>query len=180
MSSPRDERERFRTIDTWLRVAYVAVPVVVFFATLVAGGAVHAFGNSLLATVDSPVTATILLGLSFFPGGASFILRGIRLGLLHRASRFWPTVKGHMLPYAISDGFAARFWYVVNGQRFDHSVIQLKWPSPKDVEVRFDPEDPEVAVLAQDDDTAWWNIAGGLITIAMAPVLGVLLVWMSN
>ena len=46
------------------------------------------------------------------------------------------------------------FWYVVDGRRYDKSTQVRSRPTEADVEVRFDPDNPEIAVLATGDAAA--------------------------
>jgi uncharacterized protein DUF3592 len=153
----------------------------VLIATLIAAIKLGAF-RFPLAGVDSPLVATVLLGLSLFPGGMFFILRGLVIAARRRESRFWPAVKGFILPRdSSSRGLWEFFRYGFNGRGLESNFLSFRpFQTGQEVEVRVDPEDPEVAIVASGDHTAQMNIWFGVLALATAPGLGSFLVWLGS
>ena len=72
------------------------------------------------------------------------------------------------------------FWYVVDGRRYDKSIQVRSRPTETDVEVRFDPDNPENAVLAAGDAAAQVNIWAGVTAFAAPFILAWPLVWLGS
>jgi hypothetical protein len=176
-----DNPEALRLQTGLLRFGRVVVPVLTFIATLIAAIKLDAF-RFPLAGVDSPLVATVLLGLSLFPGGTFFILRGLVIAARRRESKFWPAVKGFILPRDSSSGGLWEFFrYGFNGRGLESSFLSFRlFRVGQEVEVRVDPEDPEVAIVVSGDHTAQMNIWFGVLALATAPGLGSFLVWLGS
>jgi hypothetical protein len=83
-----------------------------------------------------------------------------------------------MQPFVIAT--MARFWYVADGRRYDKSIQVGSYPVGDDVEVRFDPDNPGVAVLAAGDAAIQVNIGAGVLALAAPFVLAWPLVWLGS
>ena len=162
----------------------VVAPIFAIVATIVAWVKLGLVDGSLTAPVTSPLKATLGLGLAMFPGGAWMVARGLLHWVRRRQAQSWPSVQGHVLEPGPAQPFIVvpvlRFWYVVNGHRYDKSVQARLRPAGSEVEVRFDPENPEIGVLAAGDAGVAANVWTGVMGLALPFCLGPLLVWLSN
>jgi hypothetical protein len=101
-----------------------------------------------------------------------------------RASRNWPTATAHGNRRLATVGLWDSFWYMVNGQRYDGRTVQRDssvWFSNDGTtfDVRFDPENPAVAI-AEGDVSARWLGGAGLVFILGTPVVASFLVWLNS
>jgi len=167
-----------------LRVVQVLAPILALIVTLAAWVKFGVMENGATMPVDSPLKATLGLGLAMFPGGTFFTAHGLVHWARRRQSRFWPVVKGHVIepgpvqPFIVAT--MVSFWYVVDGRRYDKSIQVRSRPTETDVEVRFDPDNPEIAVLAAGDAAAQVNIWAGVTAFAAPFILAWPLVWLGS
>jgi hypothetical protein len=167
-----------------LRVVRVLAPILALIATLAAWLKFGVLENGATMPVDSPLKASLGLGLAMFPGGAFFTVHGLVHWVRRRQSRFWPAVKGQVIepgpmqPLIIPT--MVSFWYVVDGRRYDKSIQVRSCPTETDVEVRFNPDNPEIAVLAAGDAAALVNIWAGVTAFAAPFILAWPLVWLGS
>jgi hypothetical protein len=128
--------------------------------------------------------AATTLGLALFPGGTFMIARGLVHWTRRRQAAFWTSVKGHVRQDGAAQPFlvvpVVRFWYVVNGRRYDKSIPARARPAGIEVEVRVDPEDPGGGLLAAGAAGVAANAGFGVLALALPFGLGPLLVWLSN
>jgi hypothetical protein len=153
-----NNRARLDAVSVILRVVQVLAPILALMATLVAWVTFGVLENGATMPVDSPLKASLGLGLAKFPGGTLFTAHGLVHWARRRQSRFWPAIKGHVIEPGPMQRFIiatmVSFWYVVDGRRYDKSTQVRSRPTEADVEVRFDPDNPEIAVLATGDAAA--------------------------
>src|SRR5262249_15627514 len=141
-----DRRTALHAEATMLRTALIAAPIVTFFGSIALGLMFGAFSGSLTNALTSPVATAFFLGLSIFPAAAYVLVRGILSWVYARQGSYWPTIKAHVIenerhPYYGTGGPFVRFWYVVNGIRYEkYSVQKRAFAIGTDIDVHFDPE----------------------------------------
>lgn len=167
----------------FLRITQVVAPVLVLVGTIYAGAQVNAFVGPADMPVSSPLSAAMIMGVFMFPGGAFFIARGLVYWSRARQARFWQAVKGHIAEEerVLRLSYLVPYWYVVNGIRYDKNLVRFgATPKDQDIEVHFDPEDPNIGVVLAGDATARLNISFGFFALAAPFPLGWLLVWLGS
>jgi|GEM_PF-5987289 len=155
------------------------IPIVLFLGTFAVGTRLGAYDGY----TTSAWSVAFAIGLVLFPTGAYFILTGLKLRVQQAASRAWPAVMGHVMPtknraLIYSGGPWVDFWYVANGRRYEQASIQFAhwsrsstpYQPGKEIEVRFDPLNPNVAFFAGGDDAVKYYFGAGLIALA-APLV---------
>jgi Protein of unknown function (DUF3592) len=189
-----------------LRIARGFFPIIVFFATLIAGIRLGAF-DTLFEPVTSPLVAIFGLGLPLFPGGTYVIFQGFLNGVLAEKSKSWPTVNGQVIESDAAPTFIGlyiwlwwwpliRFRYIVNGQLYEKNswqfgrsnfgslrrakMIANQFPVGTKVHVHFDPDDPEIAVFDSGDGAARRGIWVGASLFAAPFALCLPVVWWNN
>lgn len=185
-----DDPAALHTQMTVIRIARVVAPIAVLLATVMLGMRFGAFESSYSSTT---LTGTLHLGLLLFPAGTFFILQALARRTRRRESELWPTLTAHVMEtkYRLTylrGGPFVDFWYVFNGRRHEGYSIQYShlprsespYRAGMSVEVRVDPENPDVAVLSGGDDAARFYITAGVVLFAAAPVAGWLLVSRGN
>jgi hypothetical protein len=163
-----DNAASMRAQTGFLRAAQVVAPILVLVGTIYVGAQVNAFVGPAEMPVNSPLSAAMIMGVFMFPGGAFFISRGLVYWSCARQARFWPAVKGHIAEKGRAlPSYWVPYWYVVNGIRYDKKLVRSgATPTDKDIEVHFNPEDPNIGVVLVGDATAQLNI--GLAFFALA------------
>jgi hypothetical protein len=177
----------------FLRIARVVAPIVVLLVTVILGMRFGAFESSYSSKMTSTFEGTLNLGLPLFPAGTFFILQGLARRVRRRESKLWPALTGHIMEtkYRLTylrGGPFVDFWYVVNGRRHEGCSIQYShvprskspYRAGMSVELRVDPENPDVAVFASGDDAARFYIWAGVVALGTPPIVSGLLVWLSN
>jgi Protein of unknown function (DUF3592) len=185
-----------------LRIARVFFPIIVFFATLIAGIKLGAF-NNWFESVTSPLAAIFGFGLPLFPGGIYVIFQGFLNRILAEKSKSWPTVNGQVIVSDAAPAFIElfiwlwwpliRFRYAVNGHLYEKNSWQFgrsnfgsmrraesiagRFPVGTKVHVHFDPLDPETAVFDCGDDAARRGIWVGAWLFAAPFALCLPVVW---
>ena len=180
-----DNAASLRTQTGLLRLSQAVAPIVVLVGTIYVGAQVNAFVGPADMPVTSPLSAAMIMGVFVFPGGTFFIARGLVSWSRARQARFWPVVEGHIAEEqrVLRLSYAVPYWYVVNGIRFDKNLVGFgATPAgkDKDIEVRFDPEDPNIGVVLVGDATAGLNIGLGLLALAVPFPLAWLLVGLGS
>lgn len=177
----------------FLRIARVVAPIVVLLVTVILGIRFGAFESSYTPKMTSTLTGTLNLGLPLFPAGTFFVLQGLAKRLQRRESKLWPTLTGHVMEtkYRLTylrGGPFVDFWYVFNGRRHEaYSIQSSHVPRSKSpyrpgmtVEIRVDPENPEVAVFASGDDAVRFYTWAGVVALATPLIVSGSLVWLGN
>jgi hypothetical protein len=185
MSDLQREKTILHAETSGFRVLRLASPVLTLFATIVVGRMLDVLPDSLTASVTSPLAASILLGLSFFPFGVYMLLGGLVRWAETRESKFWPMVKAHVFTEENNSVVQwVSYWYVVNGTRYESRFAPLSWmaqfPPGTEINVRFDPENPETAVLATHDTMMKFNIRFGIFLMLAPFAIAWLLMWWAN
>jgi hypothetical protein len=134
-----------------------------------------------------PLTAFLLMATLGFPAGAMLLLGAWLDYWRAEQSKSWPAVTGRMLVSEVSVRLGkgprnlpdVSYEYEVDGSRYESSRIRFgqgrtrfraqaeelvgRYPVGSEVEVRYNPADPGVAVLDTSDaavqSAVWWGVA---------------------
>ncbi len=181
MTAFGDDRASLAAQASFFRLMRVVAPILAFIGAVLAWLAALQGSLGLTAPVTSPWQAATTLGLGLFPGGTLMIAHGLLHWTRRRLAAFWPSIKGHVLAPGPMQPFllvsVVRFWYVVNGHRYEASIQARSMPAGAEVEVRYDPEDPELGLLAAGDAAVMVYLGFGLFALTLPFWLGPLLVW---
>jgi hypothetical protein len=201
---PLPDRVFPRPREFW-QLAMVWAPIAVLALLGLAAWVTNAFeGSELVGKNASAAQAFFILGAICFPLGAFMLARAEFNRASAAASRDWPTAQGkvtksemksrltgHGMTYTLD--FACD--YAVGGRGYRLRDVQFgtgrvgsrklidgfaeKYPVGSSVAVRYDPDDPQTAVLESADEMAR-NNRGLALSIFTAVAVGVLIVAFRN
>jgi hypothetical protein len=173
-------------VDTMAtRATRVVGGAFVLFATSALGTALGAFPNmfSPFEGPTSPLQETFLIGLACFPCGTYCLLGALLRFARTRASDAWPLTKAQVFENEDGPSYGRirsiiPFSYAIGGQRFENRLAvfggskSVQYVIGSEIDVRVDPQDARVVVLAARDDNVRLKRDLGLAIIALPFVLG--------